>query len=411
MVSQCSMTKNTQTICEKADPTPNNLYPISSPRTYDCIISGMGCAGLSLAVHMIRSGAFTEKKILLIDREEKTLNDRTWCFWETGKGLFEDVVCKKWEKVWFHANGYSDLKNLSPYAYKMIRGKDYYKYCLDIIQAHPNVEILYADIQRIGNSGSNAFVEAGGIIYSAAYVFNSILFHPPVISPKKHHLLQHFKGWIIETQDDRFKTNEATLMDFRPSQKHGTTFVYVMPLSPRRALVEYTLFSPELLQDDGYDEGLKKYIEQQLGISEYVVHEQEFGVIPMTNHRFRERDGRIIHMGTAGGQTKPSSGYTFRFIQKQSARIVQSFLQHGHPFDLKVVGKQRFDWYDSVLLNILSNRTLDGWFVFRQLFKNNHPCRILKFLDNETGIIEEMKLMYSLPQWPFMKAGFRELFI
>ncbi len=62
------------------------------PSSYDYIITGMGCAGLSLAVHLLRKGCLDGKKLLLIDREKKERNDRTWCFWETSPGPFEDVV-------------------------------------------------------------------------------------------------------------------------------------------------------------------------------------------------------------------------------------------------------------------------------------------------------------------------------
>ena len=46
---------------------------------------------------MIRSGKFNDKKILLMDKEPKTKNDRTWCFWEKEAGFFEEIVYKKWE--------------------------------------------------------------------------------------------------------------------------------------------------------------------------------------------------------------------------------------------------------------------------------------------------------------------------
>ena len=46
-------------------------------------------------MRMIKSGKFSDKKILLIDKEPKTKNDRTWCFWEKGNGFFENIVAKK----------------------------------------------------------------------------------------------------------------------------------------------------------------------------------------------------------------------------------------------------------------------------------------------------------------------------
>ncbi len=98
----------------------------------------------------------------------------------------------------------------------------------------------------------------------AEYIFNSIVFLKPELKKKEYYLLQHFKGWIIETENPVFNSSEATLMDFRVSQQHGTTFVYVMPFSATKALVEYTLFTEKLLDPLQYDEGLKEYIKELL---------------------------------------------------------------------------------------------------------------------------------------------------
>jgi lycopene beta-cyclase len=369
----------------------------------------MGASGLSLAVHMARSGILEGRRILLIDRERKEQNDRTWCFWETAPGPFESVVYQSWSRAWFHAPGFESLLDLEPYTYKMIRGIDYYRYCFDFLSRYAQVEFLFAAVEEIKPHDGYAEVRAGSQAYTATYVFNSILFEQPRPLPGKYYLLQHFKGWVVETPAPAFRPGEATLMDFRPSQAHGTTFVYVMPFSETEALVEYTLFSGALLPDQAYDDGIRDYLRDFKGIRDFRVKASEFGVIPMTNHRFARRDGHIVHIGTAGGQTKASSGYTFRFIQKHAAAITDSLARHGHPFDLPTATVDRFYWYDSVLLNILHHRTLEGWFIFRELFRKNKASTILQFLDNETSLAQEFRLLNTLPQWPFMKAGIREL--
>ena len=75
---------------------------------------------------------------------------------------------------------------------------------------------------------------------------------------RQYWLLQHFKGWYIETKQACFQPDSATLMDFRAEQNRGTAFFYVLPFSATKALVEYTLFSPNLLAENEYDEALKK---------------------------------------------------------------------------------------------------------------------------------------------------------
>lgn len=199
-------------------------------------------------------------------------------------------------------------------------------------------------------------------------------------------------------------------MDFRITQKHGTAFVYVMPFSPTRALVEYTLFTDRLLGMHEYDFGLKEYINTWLRTLDYTIEEEEFGVIPMTNFRFPEKDGAIVYLGTAGGQTKASSGYTFQFIQKQTAALVQSMQLKGSPVIEKSFLNRRFHWYDATLLNILANNKLPGSYVLTRLFSRNKATDILRFLDNETSIGKEMKIITVLPKKIFMRAALQQLF-
>lgn len=379
-------------------------------KEYDYIVTGGGCAGLSLVMRMLKDLNVSSKKILIIDKDDKKKNDRTWCYWEKGDGFFDDIIYRKWDKAWFHGEGYSSLKELGPYAYKMIRGIDFYRHCHGVIDASPNVDLLLGEITGITNTRDGVEVEVGGSTFKAKYVFNSILLNEPVLNKDQYRLLQHFKGWIIETKSPVFKTEEATLMDFRVSQDEGTTFVYVMPLSPTLALVEYTLFTEQLLRQEQYDNGLKHYIESFLHTNEYRVVEEEFGVIPMTDLVFPEVDGNIIYLGTAGGQTKPSSGYTFRFIQKKVDLIISRLASGLHPHQSESMLNKRFKWFDQVLLHMLARKRMSGKRIFSLLFSRNRISTIFAFLDNETKLFQELRLLNTLPQLPFMRAGWIELF-
>lgn len=375
---------------------------------YDYIIAGMGAAGLSLAVRMIRSGKFSDKSILLIDKDEKKSNDRTWCFWETGQGLFDELVFKKWPSVFFHAPDFSALYHINPYQYKMIRGSDFYQYSLAEIAKQSNFTIHHGVIESVINEGDKAVVYMEGLRIEAGHIFNSIFSKPSFLKSNEYYLLQHFKGWIIETNNTVFNELEATLMDFRVHQDYGTTFVYVMPFSATRALVEYTLFTPGLLHAAQYDKGLNDYINTYIHPDGYKILDEEFGIIPMTNYRFPTTERHITYIGTAGGQTKASSGYTFQFIQKQTQKITD-YLIHGKPLDSLKTEPNRFHFYDSVLLNILYHNKLPGSKIFASLFKRNQPQQVMKFLDNETSLAEELKIISTLPTFPFLKAALQQL--
>jgi len=375
---------------------------------YDYIIVGAGAAGLSLLTRMIRSSSFSDKKILLVDRERKTSNDRTWCFWEKQKGFFEEIVYKKWQSLWFYAPSYSAKNNIYPYEYKLIRGIDFYNYCFDLIQTAPNVEVRYGNADHVISTDTETWIEMEGQKITAAFIFSSIIPGKPKQKPS-FHLLQHFKGWVISTEEKNFNATEATLMDFRVPQLNGTTFFYVMPFADNRALVEYTIFSESILAEEVYVQSLNEYIADTLKVKSFRIESEEFGVIPMTDRIFPERTNNLIYIGTAGGNTKPSSGYTFQFIQKHTEKLLSALLQNGAPFISKPVMDKRFHLYDSTLLNILSHHKMEGTEVFTKLFRNNNITDVLQFLDNETTLLQEMRLVTVLPRKLFVRAALQQL--
>lgn len=374
------------------------------PVDYDYIIAGAGCAGLSLAVHLLRAGALAGRRLLLVDRAAKDANDRTWCFWQTAPGLFEAVVHRQWQDLRYYGQDYAQLLDIRPYTYKMIRGIDFYRYCQSELGAQPNIDFLQQPVEEVFSGPDGTGLRAGGRTYRSHYVFNSIPDEQPKLKPGRHWLLQHFKGWRIRCPQPCFDPERATLMDFRIPQDRGTAFCYVLPFSAQEALVEYTLFTASLLQPDAYDAGLRTYIARQLGIDDYTVEEEEFGIIPMTDHHFDAGRHRHIRIGTAGGQTKGSSGYTFSFIQKQSAAIAAA-LAAGRPVRPAPAAAPRFHFYDSVLLGVLAHDLMPGHQVFTDLFRHNPPARVLRFLDNDTRLPDELRLISTLPTWPFLRSA------
>ncbi len=380
---------------------------------YDYIFTGAGCAGLSLLVRILSQPELAQKKILVIDQSPKNQNDRTWCFWEKGAGFFEPVVYRSWQRLGVYGRDYSGEQDIAPYHYKMIRGIDFYGYCTSLINKHPSVTWLKAQVNATGhdpdgNESGQAYAETSAGTFYAQYVFNSIIRMPESPAKGTHHLLQHFKGFLIRTAEPVFDPGFATLMDFRISQKLGTSFVYSLPLSSTEALVEYTLFTPSVLSQDEYDRVLHQYISTVQGIAGYEITDEEFGVIPMTTYRFSRNNGNVINIGTAGGQTKASSGYTFRFIQKQSDAITEQLLARQFPVGPRTTKQKKFDWYDATLLNILSNRVLPGARVFTQLFRRNNFNDVFAFLDNETTLMQDLRIIRVLPVLPFTRAALAE---
>ena len=378
---------------------------------YDYVIAGSGCAGLSLLYRLLIDPVLQSKKILVIDRIQKNTNDRTWCFWEEGKGLFESLVIHEWKSLIFKNEDFTRQFDLEKYRYKMIQGKDFYEFVLSYAANFENVTFKNENIKGITSDAIEATVETEKNRYKSEYLFNSTsLFNPKITV--ENSLLQHFTGWVIKTKEATFDSKVGTLMDFTLDQKHGATFMYVLPTSSTEALVEYTLFSKSVLPKEEYKTALTHYIKNNLQISDYEITHTEFGIIPMSLAKFERKSdafNRIINIGTAGGYTKASSGYTFQFVQKNTAQIVKNLLQQKNPNPEKSFDDKRYEWYDRVLLEVILSGKMEGKEIFSMMFSKRLPEDILKFLGNESSILDDLKIVTALPIGPFMMAGLKQL--
>jgi lycopene beta-cyclase len=377
---------------------------------YDYIIAGGGAAGLSLIYHLLQT-RLGQKNILIIDRDEKQANDRTWCFWEAGPGPFEAVVHHRWQHTYFHGENYSDLLELHPYQYKMIRSSDYYQHIKQAIAVYPNVEWLSAEVQGMHEAGLKAQVVTSAGTFTADWVFSSLR------DPRERahlngytYLLQHFKGWVIQTPQDFFNPRHATLMDFRIAQHGECRFFYVLPTDARTALVEFTLFSPKLLPEPEYEAALQDYLRRFLSLDDYTIAHEEFGVIPMTNKPYPERQSEhVINIGTAGGRTKPSTGYTFRRIHQDSEQLVGSLLRTGRPLRVSTSWDQRFRLYDSTLFQVMERPGYPVKKIFTDLFRQNPADRVLRFLDERSSFTEELQIANSVNRGAFARGMWRAI--
>lgn len=374
-------------------------------KKYDYIITGGGCAGLSLVYYLLQTD-LRDKRILIIDKDSKIYNDRTWCFWEKEPNTFDHLVCQRWQYMYFHSSLFTKKLNLAPYAYKMIRGIDFYQHVTQLMRNFPNIDLLQGVVESIEEDDDQVSIKANGEIYEGVWAFNSIRNENEKEAVNGHHyLLQHFKGWTITTKEPCFDPEEAILMDFRVAQHGDCRFVYVLPTDARTALVEYTVFSESLIPKSAYDQAIKQYLSDFLQLKTYSITHEEFGVIPMTDMPYTSQEGkRIINIGTAGGATKPSTGYTFLRIQQDVQEIVRNLQANGKPYRQQKNWQKRFQVYDGALLHVLAQKLQPADKVFTALFKNNPTARVFKFLDEETNVWEEIQIANSVPRLAFAKG-------
>lgn len=376
---------------------------------YDFIIIGAGAAGLMLADAFGRDSFFEDKKILLLDRDPKNTNDRTWCFWEKGAGQFDPIVAKSWNNIYFGGQAFSKQFNIEPYTYKLVRGSDFYQDHLQKIDAYAHIDFIKEEVVGMMENQDRVRVSTSKNEYTSPQVFSSVFDFNTLKDQQKFPVLQqHFVGWVVRTPEPVFNMDEAVFMDFSIVQKNNTRFMYVLPYSENTALLEYTLFSENLLPLEEYENGIKDYLRDTYGCSDFAILEKEQGSIPMTSYDFQiHNTKRIQYIGSAGGWTKPSTGYTFYNTSKKIRDLIPLIKKNRPLTSLR--SQRKFWFYDLLLLDILYTKNHKGQYIFETLFKNRPPQLIFKFLDEETNFWEDLRIISGCPKKEFIQALFKRL--
>lgn len=374
------------------------------------LICGGGLAGLSLLYRALKSGAWTHEMIIVIDRSDKNQNDKTWSFWKKGDSEFRELIHHQWKDLVFYTRKgvRVPLKN-GGYTYNSIRSIDFYRHILSYLKQFPNVSFVHEEVSEMSSSGNECKLTTSLNTYHSTWIFNSVYQRPELLNGKQY-FLQHFKGVRIRTRSPIPPVSEAYLMDFRTDQTLGTTFFYTLPMAADELFIEYTLFSESKLPPAAYDHRIGIYLSDILKIEDYEILEEEFGAIPMTDHQFKRFDGNIVNIGTAGGDTRGSTGYTFINTQKTIDKILQSYQLKGNPFFEKETVGPKHQLYDSTLLNVLYKRKYQGHQLFSDLFTKTPAYRIFPFLDAETSVLQDLHIMKSLRIIPFLQSFLTALF-
>ena len=375
---------------------------------FDYIIVGNGLAGLQLALAFNNDSFFQNKKIALIDVSKKLNNDKTWSFWETKKTSLSDLAYKSWNKASIITSEKYKLINLKPYSYKSIRSIDFYTYAFNQLKNNTNFQFIIDKVEGVIDNDI-VTVKTTKNSYYASHVFDSRI--PQEFNKNVENyttLIQHFKGWVIKTEDDSFKEDEVTKMDYRLKDGNQTTFMYVLPFSSKEALVEFTYFTENIVEESTYDSFIEQYIKNYLNIKKYKIEETEIGQIPMTTFPFYKYNTKnITKIGTAGGWVKPSSGYSFKITQNKVAKIVSNLKQDKLPSE--GLFKKKYRFYDKVFLQVLKDENHKGEFIFEKFYRKNSPKTMFKFLDETSSTFEDIKIMLSLFSFSFIKAFFKTL--
>ncbi|MFC7529784.1 lycopene cyclase family protein [Actinoplanes sp. GCM10030250] len=372
----------------------------------DLALIGFGGATSLLLTALDRHGV-RGLRIAVVD-PSPTRAHRTWAFWTGPADDLDPVLDAAWPAVDLYGPSGLRRLDLGPMRYAMVRSDPVFDLAAEAAQ-RLRAEVVVAQAASLTDDGTSVTVRdpTGALIVRSKWALDSRPARPA--RPGRTFWLQHFRGWWVRADSDVFDPASAILMDFRtPQPERGVSFGYVLPTGPRTALIEYTEFSPERLDDDGYDGALRAY-EKLLGLKNVTVTQVEDGAIPMTDAPFDRRpSARVVRLGTAGGATRPSTGYTFSAMRRQADQIAASLAGGGAPVPAAAYPRRHL-WMDAVALRAWDRGLVGAPAFFERLFTRNPPGRVLRFLDGLTTPGEEAALMASTPLVPMTRAAAGDL--
>ena len=347
-------------------------------------IFGGGCAGYSL---IRRSNEIKDAIFNFFVGENDKQKDHYWAFWrdENTKG-FEDI-CFTWSR-WKIINNKDEKTFYSnKYPYCLINKKKWINFCKNKVDKS-KVKFIKKNVNEIN---SNYFID--DIKIEGDYFFDgrNIKFYQNI-------LLQHFYGLTIKTSTKIFDASTIILMDFRCDQSHGLHFIYLIPFSESEALVESTLFSKNIESKKYYLNAIKSYLNDHFNIKTFKILSEEKGVIPMDYLNIVKNNS--VSIGTMGGATKPSSGYTFIFIQKQINKIIY---QLNNNLKINNVIHNKFSLaMDKIFIKALELNPKIFPDLFYKMHSNLSGDEMALFMNGKPKIKTWLKIIFASPKTLFL---------
>ena len=359
-------------------------------KIYKAAIIGLGASGLAVNKLIYNN---SDDEVIAFENTNIESRNNFFGFWLTEwMQPYKNLIEKQWES-WEISNTDNKIFHTDiNHPYCIISYKNWKKFCLN---TNNKLEIKNSKVisyQKIKNYYK--IITENNNEYFAKKIYDSRF-----IKEKKNELIQHFFGINIKTKDNKFNESKLTLMKFT-KEKQLLHFIYVLPFSHNKALIESTVFSKKILDEKWYRQKIKNYLNEN-NIKEFDEESLEKGIIPMFfSEEKPSKDLNIFNIGLRGGACKPSTGYAFSFLIKQIQLLKSTKKNHVN------VHKYLEKKMDKIFLNYLKYNNEDGN-SFMKLAENLNGNEFQSFMMGQSSFLTKLKIIKSMPVIPFIKAMFK----
>ena len=358
-------------------------------KIYKAAIIGLGPSGLLVNKHIYGDDT---NDVIAFESEDINKRNNFFGFWLTDwMKPYEKIIEKKWYSWTIGNNEVNIVHNTKDTPYCVISFNSWKNYCL---QTKNKLQIINKKVISYSPS-KNCFkiITADQKEYFAEKIYDS-----RSTKQKKDELIQHFFGINIVTADNTFDETNVTLMHFT-EEDNILHFVYVLPFSHNKALVESTVFSKEVYSDNWYREKIDTYLKKNK-ITKIMEEGMEKGVIPMFfSEETKPKNQNIFNIGIRGGACKPSTGYAFSFLIKQIQLLKNSNTNYVKVH--KLLEKKM----DKIFIGYLKNNNENGR-SFIRLASNLNGHQFQSFMMGKSNLLTKLKIIKSMPKIPFIMELF-----